>query len=105
MSGGTYLYSRQVYKVLILSIIVSFLPQGDGACQIGDGVGGSEKKLTGSYTIQQCIDAVKVQYPTANGVTRSEPCPDKCSCYAEFAMTGWNSATSWQSCMFSNIPK
>ena len=88
-----------------MSITFAFLPKGDGVCQIGDGVGGSEKKLKGSYTIQQCIDAVKVQYPTANGVTRSEPCPNKCSCYAEFAMTGWNDVKSWQSCMFNNIGK
>ena len=98
---GTYIQE----KFLILNITFAFLPQGDGVCQIGDGVGGSEKKLKGSYTIQQCIDAVRVQYPTANGVTRSEPCPNEWSCYAEFAMTGWNDVKSWQSCMFNNIGK
>ena len=28
-------------------------------CEIGDGVGESETKLTGLFTIQQCVDAVK----------------------------------------------
>ena len=45
------------------SVILSFLPQGDGACQIGDGVGGSEKKLTGSYTIQQCLMLLECNIP------------------------------------------
>ena len=76
-------------------------------CQIGDGVGigGSEKKLTGFYTIQQCSDAVRLQFPNANGFTRSEPCPNRCQCFAEFGMTGWDSKQNWQSCMFSNKGK
>ena len=74
-------------------------------CKIGDGIGGSEKKLPGSYTIQQCIDAVRLQYPNANGATRTEPCPNECECYAEFGMTGWNRDQYWQSCIFSNRGK
>ena len=74
-------------------------------CKIGDGVGGSEKKLPDLYTLQQCIDAVRLQYPDANGATMNLPCDgsengfdDVCECYAEFGMTGWNSDQSWQSC-------
>ena len=70
-------------------------------CKIGDGVGGSEKKLSDLYTLQQCIDAVRLQYPNANGATMNLPCDgpaNKCECYAEFGMTGWNSDQSWQSC-------
>ena len=95
-------------KVQLWSIFFSFPQQGNGLrCQIGDGVGvgGSEKKLTGFYTIQQCIDAVKLQHPNANGFTRSEPCPNQCQCFAEFGMTGWDSKQNWQSCRFSNIGK
>ena len=74
-------------------------------CKTGDGVGGSEKKLSGSYTTQECIDAVRLHFPNANGITRSQPCPNKCKCYAEFGMTGWNSKRKWLSCMFSKESK
>ena len=43
-------------------------------CKIGDGKGGYEKQIKGSYTRQQCIEAVQKQYPEANGVTVSNPC-------------------------------
>ena len=33
-----------------------------GHCKIGDGTGGSETKLNGLYTIQECIKAVKEKY-------------------------------------------
>ena len=85
--------------------IITFLSTSLGGlkrkCQIGDGIGGTEKKLDGSYTIQECFDAVRLYHPNANGITRSEPCPNKCKCYAEFGMTGWNSEKKWQSCMLS----
>ena len=69
-------------------------------CQIGDGIGGTEKKLDGSYTVEECYAAVRLQFPNANGITSSEPCPNKCKCYAKFGMTSWNSKKIWQSCMF-----
>ena len=74
----------------------------DMICKIGDGVGPSESKLEGSYTIQECINAVKESYPNANGATISSPCKEgTCKCYAEFGMTGWNfERTDYQSCMF-----
>lgn len=46
------------------------------------------------------MDAVKLQYPNANGFTRSNPCHHKCKCYAEFDMTDWNSNWKWFSCLF-----
>ena len=98
----TFRFVRYKYRAFFL------LRQGNNGvqrCQIGDGVGGSEKKLTGFYTIQQCSDAVKLQFPNANGFTRSEPCPNQCQCFAEFGMTGWDSKRNWQSCKFSNTGK
>ena len=69
-------------------------------CKIGDGTGGSEIELEGLHTTQECITAVKELYPQANGATMPNPCPDECSCYAEFDMKKWNNSKSWQSCIF-----
>ena len=73
-------------------------------CKIGDGKGsGNSEKLIGvSYTIQECIDTVKQQHPTANGATMSNPCPNKCACYAEFKMQSW-SGSEYQSCLFDDV--
>ena len=74
-------------------------------CQVGDGIGGTEKKLDGLYTIPECLDAVRLYFPSANGVTSQNPCPSKCKCYAEYGMTGWNSNRNWQSCMLGKYTK
>ena len=57
-------------------------------CNIGDGYGSESSNigLWGYYTIQECINAVKEQHPTANGAAMSKTCPNKCSCWAEFKM-------------------
>ena len=68
-------------------------------CKVGDGIGGNEIQLSGTYTIQECIEAVKEQHPTANGATMDANCPNKCRCWAEFGMTTW-SGTTYQSCKF-----
>ena len=97
---------------MLQTIQHSFLPQGNGVqrCEIGDGVGGSEVKLPSLYSKQQCIDTVRLQYPSANGFTFGSwgsfgSCGTKCECYAEFGMTGWDNKQTWESCMFSNIGK
>jgi len=76
-----------------------------GECQRGDGVGGSEKKLSGLYSRQQCIEAVRSQYPDANGFTFGSwssyrSCGTRCECYAEFDMTDWDNKRTWESCKF-----
>ena len=38
-------------------------------CKSGVGVGDSEVQLTGYFTEENCISAVKERYPTANGAT------------------------------------
>ena len=43
---------------------------------------------------------VKEQYPTANGITTSGNCPNTCSCYAEFGMTGWSGSSNFYACIF-----
>ena len=70
-------------------------------CKIGDGVGDSEVQLSGKFTKENCIIAVREQYPSANGATYKANCPSECKCYAEFGMTTWSSSSDWQSCMFS----
>ena len=71
-------------------------------CKIGDGEGSdnSEIQMSGTYTIQECINAVKEQHPTANGATMSKTCPNKCNCWAEFKMQEWV-GSGYQSCLFS----
>ena len=68
-------------------------------CQIGEGVGGTEVQLSGEFTKENCIIAVKEQYPTANGATMDAVCPSECRCWAEFGMESW-SGSSYTSCMF-----
>ena len=80
-------------------------------CQIGDGYGGSEIKLPGSYTKQKCIDKVRLQYPKANGAKMSRRWATHYFglCYAEFGMKGWGkgieqplgSGQKWESNFFS----
>ena len=77
---------------------------------MGDGYGGSEIKLRGGYTKQECIDKVRLQYPKANGAKMSRMWPTHYFglCYAEFGMKGWGrgieqplgSGQKWESCMF-----
>ena len=69
-------------------------------CKIGDGNGSSEEVLSGKYTKENCITAVREQHPTANGATMKENCPSTCACFAEFGMIGWKELSSYQSCMF-----
>ena len=72
-------------------------------CKIGDGKGSSEKLIGGSYTIQECIEIVKEQHPTANGVTTNDPCPGEgCGCWAEFKMQSWSELGGYQSCLFKD---
>ena len=69
---------------------------------MGDGYGGSEIKLRGGFTKQECIDKVRLQYPKANGakMSRVRAYISVYTCYAEFGMKGWGSGQKWESCMF-----
>ena len=76
-------------------------------CRIGDGRGGTETKLSGTFdTKESCIIAVKKQYPSANGATIKIGCVGSsiCPCYAEFGMNSWSSIDiSYIFYMFNNI--
>ena len=61
--------------------------------------------ISGSYTQQECIDAVRVQHPDANGFTRDEPCHPKCNCFAQIGMTAWSPSTGSHSCVFGDKRK
>ena len=74
-----------------------FFPDTEIDCRKGDGIGGTEERLIGNYTVQQCVTKVKEQYPTANGASMNFECPYKCSCWAEFDMDRWE-GTSYQAC-------
>ena len=68
-------------------------------CKVGDGRGGNETQLLGSYTIKECLVAVKEKYPMTNGATMEAHCPNKCKCWAEFGMKTWT-GKKYQSCKF-----
>ena len=74
-------------------------------CWIGDGRGETETKLSGTFnTEENCIIAVKKQYPSAIGATIKTGCSITCPCYAEFGMNSWSAIdTSYISCMFYQI--
>ena len=73
-------------------------------CKNGDGEADSEKQLSGTYTKEDCISAVREQHPTANGATMHTEAEEngEAICFAEFRMTGWNPNPLYQSCMFKN---
>ena len=86
-----------------------FKATNDTDCRSGDGVGGSqvEVDVSGTFTKEKCIIAVKEEYPNANGATfESETdcedagLQDECECYANFEMESWNDSGYYESCMF-----
>ena len=40
-----------------------YFPDTEIDCRKGDGKGGSEIRLSGNYTVEECITEVKNQYP------------------------------------------
>ena len=68
----------------------------------GDGVGGTEAGVGQAATAAECVALVQAEAPEANGATYS--LTGGTACYAEFGMTGPNSSTAWQVCMFPAIP-
>ena len=67
---------------------------------VGDGVGGSEINLGQTETSEKCIERVRAQQPSANGVTYGTTSGTYAKyCYAEFGATGANNDTDWQTCV------
>ena len=92
-----------VFKSFIWKFNV-FIAFSAYTCKNGDGKGDSEKQLSGTYTKENCISAVREQHPTANGATMDTRADEngEANCFAEFRMTGWNPNSNYQSCMFKN---
>ena len=80
---------------------IIFFPEPKIDCRTGDGKGGNEKRISGKYTVQECVTEVKKQHPTANGASMNIDCSNKCSCWAEFNMDRWE-GSSYQACKFKN---
>ena len=67
---------------------------------VGDGVGGTEKNLGLAGTSAECIEMVRTQQPSANGVTYGTTSGGFAKmCYAEFGATSANNDTDWQTCL------
>ena len=62
---------------------------------MGDGIGGTEKKIGATTTTNECASMVKENEPSANGATWGDG-----GCYAEFGATGTNFNDEWQTCRF-----
>ena len=90
---------RKESKFFFFKII--FFPEPKIDCRTGDGKGGNEKRISGKYTVQECVTEVKKQHPTANGASMNIDCSNKCSCWAEFNMDRWE-GSSYQACKFKN---
>ena len=87
--------------------------QAEIICKVGDGTnnagGSTDTRIEPpmSFTIDECIAAVKEQHPTANGATMNKDCTatdamPKCSCWAEFNMNSWSGSNHW-SCMWNSL--
>merc|ERR1712241_328472 len=72
------------------------------ASTMGDGKGGTEKKIGKYDTFAECIAAVKEEQPTANGVTWGKG--KSRQCYAEFGQTSTKASTVWQNCVIAATP-
>ena len=76
----------------------------EGAFPKRDGTGGDEIKIPGAFeALAECIEAVKVQEPEANGVTYSYE-TDNGDCYAEIGQTTIGEKDNWQNCYLDASP-
>ena len=67
---------------------------------MGDGIGGTEKKLGVAANREECINMVKIREPNANGATFPNSAGPG-NCYAEFQMIDVNAETEkYQTCPF-----
>ena len=61
---------------------------------MGDGIGGTDKKIGTTTTENECAVLVRENEPSANGATWGS------SCYAEFGATGTDGSDYWRTCLF-----
>ena len=92
-------------KLGVTFLKLGLIPGDGGAWLLPRLIGASraaELLFTGDVidaaTAAECVALVQAAEPTANGATYS--LTGGTACYAEFGMTGPNSSTAWQVCMF-----
>ena len=92
-----------LYKCILLN---NFIHSGCvGEVSVGDGTGGTEFKIGNYDSFAECVEAVKEQEPTANGVTYGVLTADlQKQCYAEYGQTSHNDNTKWKNCMVALEP-
>ena len=69
---------------------------------VADGDGSTETRVGDFGSELDCANAVRNQYPLANGATYSNV--GGTSCYAEFGMHLANGNTQWRTCLFGGWP-
>ena len=60
------------------------------------------------YTVQECIDEIRLKYLNANGFTMNYPCnyPKKCNCYVITGMESWRTNNQhFKTCKFNDKGK
>ena len=84
----------------LTQLTAPLVPDTESTCPMmpGDGTGGPEVYVGSAVTSEECAALVQATWPTANGATYSANGDD--ACYAEFGMTGHNSNSDWQTCLF-----
>ena len=70
---------------------------------VGDGDGATETRVGNFGSELDCANAVRNQYPLANGATYSSDASIG-ACYAEFGMHLSNGNTQWRTCLFGGWP-
>ena len=69
---------------------------------MGDGKGGTEKKLGVAANREECKEMVKKREPNANGATFPNSAGPG-NCFAEFGMSGVKANEKFQTCLFSGM--
>ena len=69
---------------------------------MGDGKGGTEKKLGVAANREECKEMVKKREPNANGATFPNSAGPG-NCFAEFEMSRVNANEKYQTCLLSGM--
>ena len=64
---------------------------------VGDGIGGTNRRIGTTTTEDRCARLVRIKEPSANGATWGDK-----NCWAEFGATGNDGNNAWQTCFFQD---
>ena len=69
-----------------------------GICKfvVGDGIGGTNRRIGTTTTEDRCARLVRIKEPSANGATWADK-----ECWAEFGATGSDGNSAWRTCLFN----